>query len=306
MQINKALFLSQEITPYLPETTMSVLGRNVPQSLQEKGIEVRTFMPKYGKINERRNQLHEVIRLSGLNIVIDDTEPDTWAHNIFTFDNQIGEFGGATVTVTENGYGKRTDFEEFRVKGRGGLGVTCHNLTEKTGLLCGIAAVDDGYDLMMITDGGTIIRTPVKDVNTYSRAASGVIVMRPKILVLDEPTAMLDPQGRKDVMQIIKKLHEGGTTVVLITHFMDEAAQAQRVVVMNDGQILIDGTPHYVFENAGLLRSVGLDVPQSTDLMFLLRRHGLRVPLSVLTEDECVKVLRDVLDGKYEVRQDVR
>lgn len=137
-------------------------------------------------------------------------------------------------------------------------------------------------------------------------AIAGVIVMRPKILVLDEPTAMLDPQGRKDVMQIIKKLHEGGTTVVLITHFMDEAAQAQRVVVMNDGQILIDGTPHYVFENAGLLRSVGLDVPQSTDLMFLLRRHGLRVPLSVLTEEECVKVLRDVLDGKYEVRQDVR
>ena len=137
-------------------------------------------------------------------------------------------------------------------------------------------------------------------------AIAGVIVMRPKILVLDEPTAMLDPQGRKDVMQIIKKLHEGGKTVVLITHFMDEAAQAQRVVVMNDGQILIDGTPHYVFENAGLLRSVGLDVPQSTDLMFLLRRHGRRVRLSVLTEDECVKVLRDVLDGKYEVRQDVR
>lgn len=88
------------------------------------------------------------------------------------------EEGKKLVTVTENGYGKRTDFEEFRVKGRGGLGVTCHNLTEKTGLLCGIAAVDDGDDLMMITDGGTIIRTPVKDVNTYSRAASGVIVMR--------------------------------------------------------------------------------------------------------------------------------
>lgn len=137
-------------------------------------------------------------------------------------------------------------------------------------------------------------------------AIAGVIAMRPKILVLDEPTAMLDPKGRKDVINIVKKLHEQGTTVVLITHFMDEAAQAQRVVVMNDGKILLDGTPHYVFENAGLLRSVGLDVPQSTDLMFLLRRHGLRVPLSVLTENECVKVLRDVLDGKYEVRNDVR
>ena len=82
------------------------------------------------------------------------------------------------ITVTEQGFGKRTSFEEYRVKGRGGLGVTCHNLTDKTGLLAGIAAVDDGDDLMMITNAGTIIRTPVKDINTYSRAASGVIVMR--------------------------------------------------------------------------------------------------------------------------------
>ncbi|MBE6556006.1 MAG: DNA gyrase subunit A [Ruminococcaceae bacterium] len=82
------------------------------------------------------------------------------------------------ITVTENGYGKRTPFEEFRVKGRGGLGVTCHNLTEKTGLLAGIAAVDDGDDLMMITNSGTVIRTPVAAINTYSRTASGVIVMR--------------------------------------------------------------------------------------------------------------------------------
>ncbi|MBQ8357959.1 MAG: DNA gyrase subunit A [Clostridia bacterium] len=82
------------------------------------------------------------------------------------------------ITVTEKGYGKRTDFEEFRVKGRGGLGVTCHNLTDKTGLLAGISAVDDNDDLMMITNAGTIIRTPVAAINTYSRAASGVIVMR--------------------------------------------------------------------------------------------------------------------------------
>ena len=82
------------------------------------------------------------------------------------------------VTVTEQGFGKRTEFEEFRVKGRGGLGVTCHNLTDKTGKLAGIAAVDDNDDLMMITNAGTIIRIPVAGVNTYSRAASGVIVMR--------------------------------------------------------------------------------------------------------------------------------
>ena len=82
------------------------------------------------------------------------------------------------ITITENGYGKRTLFEDFRVKGRGGLGVTCHNLTEKTGLLAGIAAVDDGDDLMMITNLGTIIRTPAKFINLYSRSAAGVIVMR--------------------------------------------------------------------------------------------------------------------------------
>ena len=80
--------------------------------------------------------------------------------------------------MTENGYGKRTAFDEYRVKGRGGLGVTCHNLTDKTGLLAGIAAVDDGDDLMMITNLGTIIRTPVAQINTYSRSAAGVIVMR--------------------------------------------------------------------------------------------------------------------------------
>ena len=82
------------------------------------------------------------------------------------------------VTVTENGYGKRTPFDDFRVKGRGGLGVTCHNLTDKTGLLAGIAAVDDNDDLMMITNAGTIIRIPVAGINTYSRSAAGVIVMR--------------------------------------------------------------------------------------------------------------------------------
>ena len=82
------------------------------------------------------------------------------------------------ITVTENGYGKRTPFEDFRVKGRGGLGVTCHNLTDKTGLLAGIADVTDDDDLMMITNTGTVIRTPVAQINTYSRTAAGVIVMR--------------------------------------------------------------------------------------------------------------------------------
>ena len=134
-------------------------------------------------------------------------------------------------------------------------------------------------------------------------AIAGVLAIQPKILVLDEPTAMLDPQGRREVMQVLHDLHRQGSTIVLITHFMDEAVQADRVIVMNDGEVLLDDTPHQVFQNAGLLRSIGLDVPQSTELMFLLRHKGFRVPLSVLTEQECVEVLEQILAGKIKAVQ---
>ena len=129
-------------------------------------------------------------------------------------------------------------------------------------------------------------------------AIAGVLAMQPKIIVLDEPTAMLDPQGREDVVETVKRLNEQGITVIYITHYMEEAAQSNRVIVLNEGEILIDGTPHYVFQNAGLLTSVGLDVPQSTSLMFLLRQHGIKVPLAVLTEEECLSVLSDILKRK--------
>ena len=134
-------------------------------------------------------------------------------------------------------------------------------------------------------------------------AIAGVLAMQPKILVLDEPTAMLDPQGRREVMQVLHDLHRQGATIVLITHFMDEAVQADRVIVMNDGEVLLDDAPHQVFQNAGLLRSIGLDVPQSTELMFLLRHKGFRVPLSVLTEQECVEVLEQIVAGKIKAVQ---
>lgn len=129
-------------------------------------------------------------------------------------------------------------------------------------------------------------------------AIAGVIAMRPEILVLDEPTAMLDPRGRAEVMKVLKHFRDIGMTVILITHFMDEAAQADRIVVMDNGTVLLDGTPHEVFQNAGLLWSVGLNVPQSTELMFRLRERGYRVPLAVLTEEECESVLRDLLNGR--------
>lgn len=118
-------------------------------------------------------------------------------------------------------------------------------------------------------------------------AIAGVLAMHPACVVLDEPTAMLDPRGRKDVMETVKMLNrDHGITVVLITHYMDEAAQADRVVVMDHGAILLDGTPREVFAQQEVLHRAGLDVPQATQLAFQLKADGLDIPADVLTVDE--------------------
>jgi energy-coupling factor transport system ATP-binding protein len=130
-------------------------------------------------------------------------------------------------------------------------------------------------------------------------AIAGVIAMRPECIVLDEPTAMLDPRGRKEVISTIKMLNEKmNTTVVLITHFMDEAVGAKRVVVMSDGNLLLDGTPREIFSNVGLLKSIGLDVPQVTEFTFELRKMGYKVPFDILTNDECVEVIAKMMEEK--------
>ena len=127
-------------------------------------------------------------------------------------------------------------------------------------------------------------------------AIAGVLAMRPKCVVFDEPTAMLDPRGREDVMNIIRKLrYENGTTVVLITHHMEEAAMADRVVVMSDGHVVMDGTPKEVFVRVQELDGLGLTVPGTTQLMYGLRQEGLDVPLDALSIDECAAALRDYL-----------
>lgn len=129
-------------------------------------------------------------------------------------------------------------------------------------------------------------------------AIAGIIAMRPKCIVLDEPTAMLDPKGRREVMDTIKQLNrEMGITVVIITHYMDEAAMCDRVVVVDDGKVLIDSTPKKVFEKVDLIKSRGLDVPQVTELCYELRKAGFNVPKCVLTENECVDVLEELLKG---------
>ena len=123
-------------------------------------------------------------------------------------------------------------------------------------------------------------------------AIAGVLAMRPKCVVLDEPTAMLDPQGRREVLDTIERLNrENGMTVILITHHMDEAARAGRVIAMSAGKIIADGTPKDVFAQEALLRSVGLDVPQAEQLLLELKRRGIDLSTDALTPEQCAQTL---------------
>ena len=123
-------------------------------------------------------------------------------------------------------------------------------------------------------------------------AIAGVIAMRPRCIVLDEPTAMLDPHGRQEVLATIERLNrENGITVVLITHHMTEAIRADRVIVMEEGKLLADGTPKQVFSQVELLKSAGLTVPVTTELLFELRKAGFELPLDALSVEECAQAL---------------
>ncbi|MGN0173456.1 MAG: energy-coupling factor transporter ATPase [Acutalibacteraceae bacterium] len=129
-------------------------------------------------------------------------------------------------------------------------------------------------------------------------AIAGIIAMQPDCVVFDEPTAMLDPRGRKDVMNIIAKLNkEMNKTVVLITHYMDEAAKADRVVVMDNGKIIADGKPQKVFNEVELLKSVGLDVPQPTELIYKLKKAGIAFDDGIIHSDECAEAISKALEG---------
>ena len=127
-------------------------------------------------------------------------------------------------------------------------------------------------------------------------AIAGIIAMQPRCILLDEPTAMLDPRGRREVMKVLRQLNrEKGITVVLITHYMEEAAECDRVIVMDDGRVLMDDTPRRVFSHVTELRQVGLDVPQTTELMTILKEAGLPVQADIIDEQECVAALEALL-----------
>ena len=127
-------------------------------------------------------------------------------------------------------------------------------------------------------------------------AIAGVIAMEPKCIVLDEPTAMLDPKGRREVMETVSRLNrEKGITVVLITHHMDEAAKADRVVVLHKGQVHLDGTPQQVFSQVEKLHNIGLAAPETVELCNALNQQGFHAPLDQLEPEECARALYEMM-----------
>jgi energy-coupling factor transport system ATP-binding protein len=123
-------------------------------------------------------------------------------------------------------------------------------------------------------------------------AIAGILAMRPECIVFDEPTAMLDPSGRKEVIKTIKDINKSyGITIVLITHFMEEASEADRIIVMDQGDIIMEGTPREIFSQVPVMKNVGLDVPQVTELAYELQKSGVSIDTNILTIEEMVETL---------------
>ena len=131
-------------------------------------------------------------------------------------------------------------------------------------------------------------------------AIAGIVAMKPKCIILDEPTAMLDPHGRADVMRVLHELNrKEGVTVILITHYMEEVIDADRVIVMDDGKLVMDGTPREIFSRVKELKEYRLDVPQVTELAYELKQAGVDLPDGILTMDELMEKLLPILHEKF-------
>lgn len=161
--------------------------------------------------------------------------------------------------------------------------------------------VDEALELVGMADYKTHAPHLLSGGQKQRVAIAGVIAMLPKCIVLDEPTAMLDPRGRREVLETVHRLNEEhGITVILITHHMQEAIDAHRVVVMEEGQIIADGTPKAVFSQVELLRGAQLEVPETTGLLYELRKVGLDLPLDALSFDDCAQVIYRHFQGERE------
>lgn len=149
--------------------------------------------------------------------------------------------------------------------------------------------VDDALATVRMSEYATHSPSKLSGGQKQRIAIAGVLAMKPECIVLDEPTAMLDPVGRKDVMETIERLNrEEGITMILITHYMDEAVRADKVFVIDDGDLVMQGTPKEIFSQVDKLKSYGLDVPQVTEVTDLLRKEGIDLPADILTIEEMV------------------
>lgn len=149
--------------------------------------------------------------------------------------------------------------------------------------------VDEALEAVQMSEFADFSPSKLSGGQKQRIAIAGVLAMKPKCIILDEPTAMLDPMGRKEVMKTIKKLNkEENITIILITHYMDEAVQGDRIYVIDDGVTVMEGTPKQIFPQVEKLKSFGLDVPQVTEVSFLLKQQGIDLPSDILTIDEMV------------------
>lgn len=152
--------------------------------------------------------------------------------------------------------------------------------------------VDDALDIVGMREYARHAPHKLSGGQKQRVAIAGVLAMKPKVILFDESTSMLDPLGRRDVVDLMEKLNrEENITVLHITHYMEEAARADRVIVMNDGRIAADGTPHEVFCDADRLHALGLEAPQGAELLHELRTAGWQIPEGALTEEECTSAL---------------
>ena len=156
--------------------------------------------------------------------------------------------------------------------------------------------VDDALRLVNMTEYREHAPHKLSGGQKQRVAIAGIIAMKPEVIIFDESTAMLDPLGRRDVLSVMERLNrEEGITVINITHYMDEAARADRVIIINNGALIADSTPKDVFSRVDFLHSIGLEAPQGTELIARLRKRGIDLPSDALTEDECFLALLPLL-----------
>lgn len=224
---------------------------------------------------------HGVIRIGGEDI----TAPDFSEDDMFRIRRDVG-----MVFQNPDNQLVATVVEEDVAFGPENLGIPREEIRQR---------VDNALDAVDMREFARHAPHHLSGGQKQRVAIAGIIAMMPKCIIFDEATAMLDPLGRREVMKIMDMLNrEHGITILNITHYMDEAAQADRVIVINDGRVYMDGTPSKVFSRIDEIRAVGLEAPQTIELLDLLRRNGYDLSLEYLDEAACVDALVRLYEGE--------